>query len=304
MSNGEVLGVITEFKRFATHDGPGIRTTVFVKGCPLRCVWCSNPETWEMTPQLYFKPQLCVESGRCVDICPEKAIAMSKERKIDRLKCNLCFKCVDACLYGALEKVGKVVSVEEVMRVVERDLPFYQKSGGGLTLSGGEPLHQPTFTSGVFKRCKESGIHTTLDTCGYARPDVVEEVLKYTDLVLLDIKHMDSEKHKKYTGVGNELILHNARIMARRCEVRISLPLIPGLNDSYENIRATAEFAKSLGVKYIDIEPLHKFGDHKYRFLGLESPYKHLTEPTREEVLSVKREIESMGIQATVGRMM
>ena len=304
MSDRKVLGVITEFKRFATHDGPGIRTTVFVKGCPLRCVWCSNPETWEMTPQLYYKPQLCVECGRCVEVCPEKAVTMDKDRKVDRLKCTLCFKCVDACLYGAFEKVGKVVSVDEVLRIVERDLPFYRRSGGGVTFSGGEPLQQPTFTSEVFKRCKEKGIHTTLDTCGYAKPELVEEVLKYTDLVLLDIKHMDSEKHIKYTKVNNEIILRNARLMASRCEVRVSLPLIPTLDDSYENIKATAEFAKSIGVKYIDIEPLHKFGDHKYKFLGLESPYTHLREPTQEEVLKVKREIESLGLHVTIGRMM
>lgn len=302
---GRIRGIITEFKRFATHDGPGIRTTVFFKGCPLRCIWCSNPETWVAHPQLYFKINKCTACKLCVKVCPLNVITINENvKKIDRSRCDLCMRCVEVCEYDALEIVGKYVTVEEVVNVVERDLIFYQRSGGGVTLSGGEPLQQPEFATQVLKVCKQRGIHTVLDTCGYAKPEVLQQVLEYTDLVLLDIKHMDPEKHKAYTGVSNDLILDNAKLMADCCDLRFSLPLVPNINDSENNIRKTCEFAKSIGVKYIDIEPLHKFGEHKYHFLGLETPYSTLQSPTAEEIRAVKRLIEQYGLKTTIGRMM
>lgn len=295
-------GIITEIETFATRDGPGIRTTVFVKGCPLRCRWCSNPETWTPYPQLYFHAKRCKDYGKCVKVCPEDAVSMDKAQKIDRQKCTLCMLCVEACNYDALVKVGAEVTTEEVAERVEKDYPFYVRSNGGVTISGGEPLSQPDFTLELLKICHEKGIHTCLDTSGYAKPEDVKRVIKHVDLVLLDIKHMDPAKHTEWTGVSNELILKNAELMANECEMRASLPLISGVNDSDENIERTAEFAASLGIGSIDVEPFHKLGEGKYLALGLKSPYSDLKEVSSEKVNHVMEMIESYGLKTTRGR--
>ena len=297
-----VKGIITNIQRLTIHDGPGIRTTVFLKGCPLRCVWCDNPETWHEYPEIFFYDIRCVECGRCVKACPLGIVTMDKANKIDRAKCTLCMKCVEACLYGALQKVGEEVTAEYVVDEVAKDSLFYRNSGGGVTLSGGEPLYQPVFTAEIFKLCKEKFIHTTLDTSGYASREAVRQVLKYTDLVLFDIKHMDPEKHKKYTGVSNELILENAEFMADKVEIRIGIPLIPGFNDSEDNLKKTAEFAASIGVKWIDLMPIHKVGAQKYKFLGLEPPYSRWEKIPDEKVGEIRKLIESFGLRTTIGR--
>ena len=297
-------GIITEIKRFATHDGPGIRTTVFLKGCPLRCKWCANPETHKPYPEIYFIAKKCQECGECTKVCPEDAISMNKEQKIDRQRCTLCMRCVDACKYGALQKVGTEVTPEEVARKIEEDYPFYLHSGGGMTLSGGEPLCQPDFTSRLFEICHEKNISTVLDTCGYAKTKDVERVIRHTDIVLLDIKHMSPTEHKKWTGVSNELILKNAELMASRCNVRISLPLVSGINDSEANVRQTIEFAISLGIEYIDVLALHKLGESKYQFLGLQSPFSSFEKIPDEKVSDIVKMIESHGLKATTGRLM
>jgi pyruvate formate lyase activating enzyme len=300
----KITGIITEFKRYAVYDGPGIRTTVFVKGCPLRCKWCCNPETWESHPQLYFKASLCKEFGSCIKACPTGTISMVKEHKINRTLCSLCMKCVGACPHGALSTVGRRVTPEEVVREVEKDTPFYRKSGGGVTVSGGEPLFQPNFVSRIFELCHKKGISTVLDTCGYAEPNVVERVLEHVDLVLLDIKHMNPTMHKRLMGVSNEFILENAKLMASKCHVRISLPLIKGINDSEENIRKTIEFTKSLNLEHIDIEPLHKLGGGKYEMLGMKDPFSDFEEVSSGEIEKIVKIIESYGLKATEGRTM
>ncbi|RLB35106.1 MAG: glycyl-radical enzyme activating protein [Deltaproteobacteria bacterium] len=295
-------GLVANIQKFSIHDGPGIRTTVFVKGCPLRCKWCDNPETWEPYPQIMFVPLKCHGCGKCAEVCPEGAISLDKEGRIDRERCTLCMQCVDACKYGALRKVGMEMTPEEVVNVVEEDRIFYTTSDGGMTISGGEPLAQPDFVSEIFRLCKMKGIHTALDTSGYAKPEAVEKVLRYVDLVLLDIKHMDPEEHKRWTGVSNELILKNAELMAQRREVRISLPLVKGVNTSERNLRETAEFAKALGIKAIDIEPLHKLAEQKYKFLGLESPFADLEKISDEEVEEIRELFHSYGLETTKGR--
>lgn len=297
----QITGIITEFKSFATHDGPGIRTTVFIKGCPLRCKWCANPETWTRSPQIYFHAKKCKGDGECLKACHEGAISTGEVR-IDRKKCTLCMECVEACCYEALQKVGREVTPEEVAKKIADDYAFFIKSGGGMTVSGGEPLSQPDFTSELMKICHERGIHTCLDTSGYAEPETLRKVLEYTDLVLLDIKHMDAIKHAEWTGVSNELILENAKLMAKECETRISLPLIPGINDSAENIKATAEFAISTGIKFVDVEPFHKLGEGKYFALGLESPYSNFGELTNEKLNEVITIFESFRLKTTRGR--
>jgi len=296
-------GIITEIKRFATHDGPGIRTSVFLKGCPMHCDWCSNPETIDPAPQLYFITSRCKDCGACLKVCPEGAIAADMNNRIIRKRCTLCMKCVDACLYGALRQVGEEISAEELMVQIEKDLPFYGDDGG-LTLTGGEPLYQPEFCIALLRSCRDRGISTVLDTSGLAPSGVVEEAMKYTDLVLLDIKHTDGEKHKRSTGVDNKLILENAALMAKITTVRISLPLIPDFNDSEQNITATARLALSLGVKHIDINPMHALGADKYRCLGPKPPFEGYGQLTKADVARAIAIIERLGLKTTVGRMM
>lgn len=297
-------GVITDITKFATHDGPGIRTTIFVKGCPLQCRWCSNPETQKLYPQLYFIAKKCKECGKCEKACPSCAISCDKNNKVNRQTCLLCMDCVEVCTNDAFKKIGREVTVREIMQEVERDKPFYGTSGG-MTISGGEPLsHQAIFTINLLKSCYERGISTVLDTSGYAVFEIMEEALKYTDLVLLDIKHMDPIKHRAGTGVSNELILKNAKLMCQKTEVRISLPLIPDFNNSEQNIRETAQFAKGLGVEWLDLNPFHTLGSGKYQYLGLESPYPKLKAISKENIVEVRKVIESYGLKTTIGRMM
>lgn len=299
-----VTGTVTEIKRYAVFDGPGIRTTVFVKGCPLRCRWCSSPETWSPQPQIYFKLEKCQECGNCKDVCPSESIEMKKEYRISREKCTLCMECVDVCKTKALSIIGEKFTAEEIFDDIKKDKIFFEKSGGGLTISGGEPLSRPDFVSKIFKLCRENDIHTTLDTSGYGSKKSVEKILSHADLVLLDIKHMDPEKHREYTGVSNEKILENAELMANKTQLRISLPLIKDFNDSKENIEKTADFATSIGVEHIDLEPLHKLGEEKYRMLGMESPYPDFEESSDQEVKKVLEIIKSEGLKTTENRTM
>ncbi len=296
-------GLITELKKFATHDGPGIRTTVFLKGCPLKCRWCSNPETIDIRPQIYFVAKRCKACGACEAVCPEGAISMDKDDRIDRSRCTLCMQCVEECPYRALRQVGHAWTLDEVLEEIVKDKPFYGNDGG-VTLSGGEPLFQKDFALPLLRRCSEEGLSTVIDTTGYASPATVEEAMRYTDMVLLDIKHMDSVKHREGTGVDNTLILENARRMSSMTMVRISLPLIPDYNDDQLNLTATANFALSIGVDHIDLNPLHLLGTDKYRCLGLKSPYGQFRELSREEVLEAKGCLEKDGLQVTIGRMM
>lgn len=296
-------GIIADIKKFETHDGPGIRTTVFIKGCFLKCKWCANPETQEPLPQLYFVPKRCKNFGGCVDVCPAGAISTTPDNKVNRQKCTLCMKCVEACPYSAFKQVGRVVTVDEVMEEVEKDRPFYG-GDGGLTISGGEPLYQPDFTRQLLKISKEKGISTVLDTTGYAKWEVLESILEYTDMVLLDIKHMDPVKHREGTGVSNKTILENAGLIADKCETRISLPLVPGFNNSVEDLTATAEFLKTINVQWVDIVPLHSLGSSKYEYLGLTSPYSEIGAINKEEVIKARDIFARHGFKTTIGRMM
>lgn len=296
-------GLVTEIKKFATHDGPGIRTTVFLKGCPLKCTWCSNPETISPHSQFYFIAKRCKNYGGCVDVCPVGAINLDVASKIDRAKCTLCMQCVSVCPNGVFRQVGTYMSIGDVLGEIEKDTPFYGEDGG-MTLSGGEPLYQSGFALSLLKRCHEKDISTVLDTSGYASQEIVKQAMDYTDMVLLDLKHMDTEMHKQGTGVDNALILKNARFMAEKTLVRISLPLIPDYNDSKENLSATAQFALSLGVDHIDVNPLHILGTDKYTCLGLNPPYASLRGIEKHDVLRARDILEGVGLQVTIGRMM
>ena len=279
----ELSAIVSEITNFSTRDGPGIRTSVFVKGCPLRCKWCSNPETWEKREMLFYMPKRCHHCGACEAACPQGAISSN---------------------YSSPFRIsGQRFTVDELMKVIERDKCFYGEDGG-VTISGGEPLSSGEFVLEIFKRCKAQGIGTVLDTTGYGNTILLEEILTYTDLVLLDLKQMDPEKHRKWTGISNDRILKNAKLITSRVETRISLPLIGGVNDERENIHATAKFAVENGVKHIDINPLHTLGAGKYNYLGKRSPYGQFRKLEKSEVDEVAEIFRSYGLHAGVGRMM
>jgi pyruvate formate lyase activating enzyme len=297
----EVAGWITDIEHFSTRDGPGIRTTVFFQGCPLKCRWCSNPETWFAGARLYRRAARCVQCGACVATCTLHAIDLARAEPIDRASCNNCMDCVQVCPHAALERVGRQCTVRDVVDEVMRDLPFYGPSGG-VTLSGGEPLAQPAFLSALVGGLRREHLSIVLDTSGVGPAGLLSSLLDDLDLVLLDIKHMDSERHRQGTGVGNEAILAAARAVAGRGKLRISMPLIPGFNDDPDNVLATGQFARSLGVDWLDLMPMHALGSAKYGYLGISSPFGALEgQSTTSRSVQLLR---SLGLQTTIGRMM
>ena len=303
-NKSKIVGCVFNIERFAIRDGPGIRTTVFLQGCPLRCLWCANPESMSPAPQLFYLENLCTRCYRCVEACPNKATTKTPEGAIaiNRSLCKACGKCVEACPNKAREISGKLMTVEEVLEEVKKDALFYQNSGGGVTFSGGEPTQQPEFLWHLLKRCQESGIQTALDTSGFVKPEILKKVLEHTNLVLYDIKHMDPAKHKELTDVDNRLILENARMIAAMGKpMIIRVPLIPGHNDSRENLKALADFMLGLGLKKIDLLPYHSLGKIKYQRLGMEYKLSDLKPFAAGEVAKIKADLESYGLQVGVG---
>ena len=273
-----------EIERYALNDGPGIRSVVFFKGCPLRCLWCSNPESQNGAPSLLYRKNQCIGCGNCLQACPQDAISPSVSEnsaadgtqtggiRIDRDLCDGCGACVETCYTGALSLAGGEWSVEEAMDVILKDETYYRSSGGGVTFSGGEPTSQPEGLAALAGRCRENTIHTCIETCGYFSWETVEPLLTDIDLFLYDIKHMDSDRHRELTGVGNEGILENfIRLVRSGREVIARLPIIPGANDDEANLRATADFlhSRSPGIR-VDILPYHRLGNSKYPCLGME----------------------------------
>ena len=299
-------GVIFNVQHYSIHDGPGIRTTVFMKGCALRCLWCQNPESQSTRPELFFDSEQCKGCGTCVQACPEGAIELYDGRSwTNRKLCMGAGKCAEVCPHEARNVMGRYVTAEEIFKQVAGDAIFYQRSGGGVTLSGGEPLAQPRFAMSLLKLCKDASIHTALDTCGYAPWDTVRQVLDYVDLVLYDFKHMDPVEHEKCTEVSNDLILDNARKIHHELSIPIlaRVPIIPGYNDSVENIEATARFiATELGNSIkVHLLPYHRLGETKYE--RLEKPGKSVSiEPPSEERMSgLKKIVESFGLTTYIG---
>lgn len=301
----ELTGLIFDIQRFSVHDGPGIRTTVFLKGCPLRCLWCQNPESMSRQPEITFIATNCINCGKCLEVCPEEAIRVSTEqgRVIDRTGCTLCGECIEFCYAGALNIIGRYLTVAEVLAEVERDRDFYIKSGGGVTFSGGEPTAQPAFLEELCRQAQAQGLHTTIDTCGYVQWDTLRSILRYVDLVLYDLKHMDSTEHRRLTGVPNELILENLqRISSLGLPVYVRIPLVPGCNDSPENIEATAAFVAGLpNIQKFDILPYHRLGEPKWRQLDYSYELHGVEPPNREHVYGLADIARTYHVEVNVG---
>jgi len=277
----ERKALIFNIQKYNMYDGPGVRTIVFFKGCPLRCKWCSNPESQKKKHQVLFKESLCVNCGACVSVCPTGVHRLSPDTGAHEFvkgsECIGCRKCEEACLQSALSVVGDVKTISELLEIVEEDRSFYEMSGGGLTLGGGEALMQPDAAANLMMVCKQVGINTAIETCGYAKPEALMKVAEFTDLFLFDMKHMDSDRHHELTGVRNEMILSNLKtLLDNRHNVQIRMPLLKGVNDSEGEIRALIDFLMPYrdykNFKGIDLLPYHKMGVNKYKQLGWDYP--------------------------------
>jgi pyruvate formate lyase activating enzyme len=298
--------VISNIQGFSIHDGPGIRTVVFFKGCPLSCRWCANPECLSGKPQLGFIKTLCSACGKCLEICENNALRRGEnEHHIDYSRCTSCGNCSAHCYYGALVLYGKSMTVAEVWDAVSRDKMFYNNSGGGVTVSGGEPLLQATFVRELFELSRQDHVDTCVETCGFADPRALLEVIPVTDHFLFDLKHMDSVVHRKYTGQSNGQILRNAALVLEHgADVVFRQPLIPGVNDSIMNIEATAGFLISLGAgaMRLQIMPYHRMGQSKYKALALQCTMKELSVADDAQVEAVKKAYLDRGIYCTISR--
>lgn len=301
----ELRGTIFDVKRFAVHDGPGIRTTLFLKGCPLHCLWCHNPESISRQSQLVFTPMKCIGCLNCIKVCPQGAHQLiDGEHVIVRELCLACGTCAEGCYAGALELAGREVTVREMIEEVLRDRAFYETSGGGMTLSGGEPLFQYEFTRALLRSAKAEGLHTALDTTGLTSWERLEELLPYIDLILYDLKQMDRERHIALTGVPNEQILDNLRrVDATGQPLWIRIPLIPGQNDDDANYHALGRFLSGLNhVERIEILRYHRLAESKYESVGYDYSLLGLEPPTEEEA-ELRREILlEYGLSQTIAR--
>jgi glycyl-radical enzyme activating protein len=297
-------GIISDIQRFSIHDGPGIRTTLFLKGCPLRCLWCGNPETISRKPEIMFSENRCMKCETCLNACHNGAIKSTQGKSPSRNRdlCQSCGTCADVCPKNAFILRGKPMSVVAVFAEVEKDLPFYKRSGGGVTLSGGEPFLQSDFLREILKRCAQEGIHTTVDTSGYAKWSAIEQCIEYIDLFLYDIKHMDPVAHKKGTTVSNELIVENLRkLLILGKNVVLSLPLIPGFNSAKEDLEQIAVFAGQSGAQELRILPYHRYGRGKYKKLGKKYPLEDLRVMDAEDVDQAKEVLEKYIPKVAIG---
>ena len=294
------IGTILKIHRMARHDGPGIRSLVVMKGCPLTCLWCSTPESQNTYPEVFIAEYNCKQCGKCVGICPLGCRTLDA---IDRELCDNCGICVNGCIYGGLEMKGMDITVDDLFREIEKDSIGYRRSGGGVTIGGGEPTMQSDFVVQVLERCGKVFYHTAVETCGMTKWENLEKIIKHLNLLYFDLKHMDDRTHRKITGVSNQIILENARKASERAPMIIRLPLIPGLNDSVENVKATAEFVLELGgnIQRMELLPYHILGEISYSRLGREYPLKGVKPHAQEGLEKLAKVAESAGIQVQIG---
>ena len=301
--NYQEKGVVFDIQRFSVNDGPGIRSIVFLKGCPLSCLWCCNPESQRIEPDVMYDRKKCVGCGKCVRACRQGAIGPEYPHWVDRKKCIGCGECVNVCPTGALTLKGEVSTVNEVIQVLRRDTHYFRKSGGGVTLSGGEPLTQWRFARELLKACKAQGWDTAMETTGLGSEEAIDAVIPYVDEVLLDCKSTDPEVHKRVTGVSNDVIRRNsAKIAAMANHVVLRVPTIPTVNASVEEFHRIAEFAKSLNIDTVHVLPYHTLGESKYEMLGkaYEMGYEIKSLP-REEAKIYQQVVQTKGLNCVIG---
>lgn len=291
-----MTGRIFDIQHFSIHDGPGIRTTVFLKGCPLRCRWCHNPESYSREPQLSYLPEKCIGCGYCIKACPGQAHRVIEGKHIfDRTRCVACGQCTEQCYANALELIGRDVSVDEAMKEVLADKPFYDTSDGGVTLSGGEPLMQPDFSEALLQAAKAQGLHCCCDTCGHADFAHLQKIAEVVDLFLYDLKHIDPARHEEITGVDNRLILENLRKLHDDGQaIRLRIPLIPGFNDEQANLEGIGRLTRSLPrLEGVEVMPYHKLGQSKMARLGMGGLTSESVDPQAEAIAHWKEVLES-----------
>lgn len=314
---GHQIGIVTNIQFYSINDGPGIRTTVFLKGCNVRCRWCHNPEGVRRYPEVFPFFANCVGCEKCLEVCPSGALTLTKPSKeqvmqgvmefkphIDKGTCTYCLRCAEVCPWDALIVFGHYMTVEQVMQEVDKDKIFYMNSGGGLTISGGEPMSQPDFVISLLKAAKARHYNTCLDTNGLASWEQYEKTLDYTDWYLWDIKSMDPKVHKEWAGVSNEHSLESVRKLAKLGKrLRIRLPIIPGINDSLENMKKTAEFVESLGpaVEGVDLLPYHPWAGAKYRLFALDYSFPVGEGYDEDRLLELMEIFEPHTTEVTIG---
>lgn len=296
--------LIFNIERFAIHDGPGIRTTVFLKGCPLRCQWCANPESQSTKHQIMFLERKCVGCGTCIKRCPKHAITLKEGKAfIDRKRCICCGVCEEACPYGTINGIGKKLTASDIFQIIIKDKEYYKKTSGGITFSGGEPLLQSEELMPLLKKCQEEKLHIAVETCGCIAKKHIEKVLPVVDLFLFDIKTLNAEKFCKYTGGDLELVLQNFSYIAQKRpkDLVIRVPVISGLNNTKEEILEIYKFALKHQVNRIDLLPYHTLGLTKYQQLGIEYPFQCLESLKKETVIPFVELGESLGLNITIG---
>lgn len=305
--HSRLQGSVARIERLAVHDGPGIRTVVFLKGCPLRCSWCSSPETRRHQPELLFDSRRCTRCGACLSACPVEAVSTTKDgaTHTDRSICEGCGHCTRVCVSGARRIVGQTFTVADILHEIEKDEVFYYRSGGGVTISGGEPMAQPAFTGAILKACAERGIHTALETSAYVPWGQLILLLDFLDLIYVDVKHMHDAVHRRVTGVGNRMILENIRNLSQRRPrpaVILRVPVIPGINDSEQNLEQTAGFVQKLqNIERVELLPFHRYGLHSYAATGRVCGSAAIQAPSDERMRQLANIFGSRGITVQIG---
>lgn len=297
-----IKGNVFDIQRYSIHDGEGIRTVVFLKGCSLRCKWCANPESWDMKPQLFYIKSRCIGCHTCVHTCKMQEIeSISGGIQIHWERCGKDYSFVDACPTGALSVKGKYMLVDEVMKEVEKDRPFYDESNGGVTLSGGEPLVQQSFALALLRECRNKGISTAIETTGNIMWTRLKEVVPFVDLFLYDLKTMNSETHEHWTGQRNELILENLkRLASLGADIMVRTPIIPDVNDQIADIENIVAYLKTCGIKKYDILPFHQYGSGKFESIGQKYTLMDLKAPSDEKINNFRKIIQEAGFDSVL----